>query len=70
MKQEFVERVNREMAADFPAADLPPREALTAACRILAREGHESGLVGQVTARAAIPDIDVSCCCGYSLKES
>ena len=53
MKQEFVERVNREMAADFPAADLPPREALAAACRILAREGHESGLAGQVTARAA-----------------
>jgi len=53
MKQEFVERVNREMAADFPAADLPPREALAAACRILAGEGHESGLAGQVTARAA-----------------
>jgi len=53
MKQEFVERVNREMAADFPAADLPAREALAAACRILAGEGHESGLAGQVTARAA-----------------
>jgi len=52
MKQAFVDRVNREMAADFPTADLPPREALAAACRILAREGHESGLAGQVTARA------------------
>ena len=52
MKQDFIERVSREMAADFPAADLPPREALAAACRILAREGHESGLAGQVTARA------------------
>jgi L-fuculose-phosphate aldolase len=52
MKQEFVDRVNREMAADSPAADLPPREALAGACRILAREGHESGLAGQVTARA------------------
>jgi L-fuculose-phosphate aldolase len=52
VKQEFIERVNREMAADFPAADLPPREALAQACRILAREGHESGLAGQVTARA------------------
>ena len=52
MKQEFIDRVNREMAADFPAADLPPREALAGACRILAREGHESGLAGQVTARA------------------
>jgi L-fuculose-phosphate aldolase len=52
MKQDFIDRVSREMAADFPSADLPPREALAAACRILAREGHESGLAGQVTARA------------------
>ena len=52
MKQEFIDRVNREMAADFPAADLPPRDALAGACRILAREGHESGLAGQVTAQA------------------
>jgi len=56
MKQEFIERVNREMAIDFPAADLPPREALASACRILAREGHESGLAGQVTARAGNAD--------------
>ena len=52
MKQPFLERVSREMAEDFPAADLPPREALAAAGRILAREGHESGLAGQLTARA------------------
>lgn len=56
MKQPFLERVSREMAQDFPAADLPPREALAAACRILAREGHESGLAGQVTARAETPN--------------
>jgi L-fuculose-phosphate aldolase len=52
MKQDFIDRVSREMAADFPSADLPPREALAGACRILASEGHESGLAGQVTARA------------------
>ncbi|HEX4926648.1 MAG TPA: aldolase [Burkholderiales bacterium] len=52
MRDAFLDRVSREMAEDFPAADLPPREALAAACRILAREGHESGLAGQVTARA------------------
>lgn len=56
MKQPFLERVSREMAEDFPAADLPPREALAAACRILAREGHESGLAGQVTARVHLPN--------------
>jgi len=52
MKQDFIDRVSREMAADFPVADLPARDALAGACRILAREGHESGLAGQVTARA------------------
>jgi L-fuculose-phosphate aldolase len=51
MKQPFLERVSREMAEDFPAADLPPRKALASACRILAAEGHESGLAGQATAR-------------------
>ena len=56
MKQEFVERVNREMAQDFPARDMPPREALASACRILAGEGHESGLAGQATARAEPAD--------------
>ena len=55
MKQDFIERVNREMAEDFPAGDLPPQQALASACRVLAHEGHESGLAGQVTARAAPP---------------
>jgi L-fuculose-phosphate aldolase len=32
--------------------DFIAREALAVACRILAAEGHESGLAGQVTARA------------------
>jgi L-fuculose-phosphate aldolase len=53
MKQDFIERVNREMSEDFKAPALPPREALAAACRILAAEGHESGLAGQVTARGS-----------------
>jgi len=51
MKQDFIDRVKREMAADLKAPDLSAREALAAACRILAAEGHESGLAGQVTAR-------------------
>jgi L-fuculose-phosphate aldolase len=47
-----MERVSCEMEQDFGGKALAPREALAAACRILAREGHESGLAGQVTARA------------------
>ena len=51
-KAHFIDRVSREMEQDFGKQALPPREALAAACRILAREGHESGLAGQVSARA------------------
>jgi len=49
-KAYFLNRVSREMSEDLKVPDLSPREALAAACRILAREGHESGLAGQVTA--------------------
>lgn len=52
MKQEFIDRVNREMEQDLPSLTGTTPELLAACCRILAREGHESGLAGQVTARA------------------
>ena len=70
MKQEFLERVNREMAEDFKAPALPPREALAAACRILAAEGHESGLAGQVTARAEAPGTWWTLQFGYGFDEA
>src|SRR5262245_52902421 len=54
-KSYFLERVGREMDEDFKAPGLPVADALVAACRILGREGHESGLAGQVTARADKP---------------
>jgi L-fuculose-phosphate aldolase len=51
-KAHFMARVSREMDTDLPGLSLSTAEALAGACRILAREGHESGLAGQVTARA------------------
>ena len=56
MKQSFIERVNREMAEDLPALKASTPELLAACCRILANENHESGLAGQVTARANGPN--------------
>ena len=70
MKQDFIERVSREMATDFPAADLPPREALAGACRILARENHESGLAGQVTALGEKPGTWWTLQFGYGFEEA
>jgi len=54
-KAGFLERVRAEMDEDLPALALAPRDALAACCRILAREGHESGLAGQVTAAGDEP---------------
>jgi L-fuculose-phosphate aldolase len=47
-----------------------PREALAAACRILAAEGHESGLAGQVTARAEEPGTWWTLEFGYGFEEA
>lgn len=69
-KAYFLDRVSREMAADFNAAELPPREALASACRILAAEGHESGLAGQVTARGEAPDTWWTLQFGYGFEEA
>jgi len=46
------------------------REALARTCRILAREGHESGLAGQVTARAAKPGTWWTLQFGYGFDEA
>ena len=54
-KAHFLERVSREMDEDLGILDLSPRDALAACCRILAHEGHESGLAGHVTALGEKP---------------
>ena len=66
----FMQRVSREMDADLGVKALAPRKALAAACRILANEGHESGLAGQVTARAAKRDAWWTLQFGYGFEEA
>jgi L-fuculose-phosphate aldolase len=46
------------------------RESLASACRVLAREGHESGLAGQVTARAEKPGTWWTLEFGYGFDEA
>ena len=70
MKQAFIDRVNREMAQDLPALKGSTPELLAAACRILAAEGHESGLAGQVTARADQPNTWWTLEFGYGFDEA
>ena len=69
-KAHFIERVSREMEEDFQGPALAPREALAKACRILAAEGHESGLAGQVTARGEPPGTWWTLQFGYGFEEA
>jgi L-fuculose-phosphate aldolase len=70
MKQDFIDRVNREMAEDLPALKASTPELLAACCRILASENHESGLAGQVTARADKPGTWWTLAFGYGFDEA
>jgi len=73
-KEHFMDRVSREMDADLPELSLSTEESLAACCRILAHEGHESGLAGQVTARArgrnATPGTFWTLQFGYGFEEA
>ena len=70
MKQAFIDRVNREMAEDLPALKGSTPDLLATACRILAAEGHESGLAGQVTARGEKPGTWWTLEFGYGFDEA
>jgi len=73
-KAHFMDRVSREMEQDLPEGSLSTEESLAACCRILAHEGHESGLAGQVTARAqgknATPGTFWTLQFGYGFEEA
>jgi len=69
-KAHFLQRVSREMDQDLPALSLSTEEALAACCRILAHEGHESGLAGQVTAKAKKPGAWWTLQFGYGFEEA
>jgi L-fuculose-phosphate aldolase len=70
MTQEFIDRVNREMDQDLPSLQLSAEQSLAACCRILAAEGHESGLAGQVTARSDKPGAWWTLQFGYGFEEA
>lgn len=65
-----IDRVSREMDEDLKNIHLPAPEALSGACRILAREGHESGLAGQVSARGEKPGTWWTLQFGYGFDEA
>lgn len=69
-KAYFLNRVSLEMDEDLKGPALSVPESLSLACRILAREGHESGLAGQVTARGEKPGTWWTLQFGYGFDEA
>jgi L-fuculose-phosphate aldolase len=69
-KAYYKERVSREMDADLPPLALDTPALLAQSCRILAFEGHESGLAGQVTARGEAPGTWWTLPFGYGFDEA
>ncbi|MEV0533565.1 aldolase [Kitasatospora sp. NPDC050463] len=54
-KAELVELAHRRMQTAIPDNDWTTRQKLALTCRILFDAGHDSGLAGQITARAEQP---------------
>lgn len=54
-KSELVRRAREDMLRHLDVPDWSLREKLALTCRILFAQGHDSGLAGQITARAGEP---------------
>ena len=54
-KAYFDQRATREMSNHLRAPDWSIKQKLALTCQMLAAEGHESGLAGQISARAEQP---------------
>lgn len=52
-KDYFAQRTTNEMAQHIKVTDLTVQQQLAVTARMLALDGHESGLAGQISARAA-----------------
>lgn len=54
-KAHYAARANRELAENLEQSDLSIRQQLTVAARMMALEGHDAGVAGQITAKAGRP---------------
>ncbi|UXY16013.1 aldolase [Chitiniphilus purpureus] len=54
-KHTLMQQAQQQMQAALPIHDRTIREKLALTCRILFEHGHDSGLAGQITARADAP---------------
>lgn len=68
-KESYPTRVSEEMVKYLFADQWTLRQKLALTCRILAREGHASGLAGQITARTEDPGVSLIIRPGHGFDE-
>ena len=68
-KEELIRKEKLRMESELPVSSWTPREKVALACRVLYAHGHDSGLSGQVTARAET-DTFITQRLGYGLGET
>lgn len=54
-KPDLMQRAERQFAENFVQAQWSTRQKVALTCRVLSDRGHDSGLAGQITARAEQP---------------
>jgi L-fuculose-phosphate aldolase len=69
-KSDYHRQTSERMEQHFQMPNWSVREKLALACRMLAAEGHDSGLAGQLTARAEKPGTYYMLCFGLGLDEA
>jgi L-fuculose-phosphate aldolase len=68
-KEDYLTRIGAEMDKYLSADRWTLRQKLALTCRILAREGHASGLAGQITARTEDPGVFLTIRLGHGFDE-
>ena len=68
-KNHYLSRIRAEMDKYLSADRWTLRQKLALTCRILAREGHASGLAGQITARTEDPGVFLTIRLGLGFDE-
>ena len=68
-KVEYHQQTSQRMDKHFVVPEWSVRQKLALACRILAADGHDSGLAGQLSARADAPGRDHMLQFGLGLEE-
>ena len=69
-KDAYHRQTSERMKHHFALPDWSPRQKLALTCRILAAEGHDSGLAGQATIRGDAPALTTCCASAWASTRS